>query len=225
LVHTGGFPKLKTAYVGGAQVDCSVLAQAIEQWPTAQWMQVYGGSEAEPIALCDARRSLEESRKRGLFQALYLGAPIEEVRHRLDDGALWVAGPNVCPEYLDSPEENRLVKKRDSEGTLWHCMGDRIRVDGAGWWYDGRASQPGADFDLEQRIYSWLGSSASFVHRAPDGKLRLCGEGLRRRSREIREAFPEIHEVIELSIQRDRRHRARIDRKRSLEKGAACLVG
>jgi hypothetical protein len=102
-------------------------------------------------------------------------------------------------------------------------MGDRIVADADGWWFAGRASQSAALFDLEQRIYAFLETSECFVHPATDGRLVLYGERLRSRSRArgtaIERAFPEIADVRHLRIVRDRRHKARLDRARSLARG------
>ncbi|HEX2719028.1 MAG TPA: hypothetical protein VHM67_15270, partial [Gemmatimonadaceae bacterium] len=91
-----------------------------------------------------------------------------------------------------------------------------------GWWFGGRVAQPEEQFALEQRLYAALETSKCFVERL-DGRLVLFGEGVTTRARErgiaIRRDFAEIAEVRELEIVRDRRHRARIDRARSLAKG------
>ena len=92
-------------------------------------------------------------------------------------------------------------------------MGDRVHDDDAGLWYRGRSDQRLEDFELEQRIYAALQSSKCFVHRTPGGERYLVGE--------VREAagFPELAGVLPARINRDRRHRARIDRKKTLSKG------
>ena len=79
--------------------------------------------------------------------------------HSSPDG-MWVSGPNVAPLYLDDHPDNRTMKRVDADGRLWHCTGDRITCDADGWWYGGRASQPAGEFELEQRVYARLGSSA-----------------------------------------------------------------
>jgi hypothetical protein len=105
-------------------------------------------------------------------------------------------------------------------------MGDRITADADGWWFAGRVSQAEEAFDLEQRIYAALGRSDCFVHPAADGRLVLNGERLRSTSRargiRIERAFPEIAAVRALRVVRDRRHRSRIDRARSLRLAGAA---
>ncbi len=99
--------KIKRANVGGALTDCGTLEAAFSAWPDARWFLVYGSSEAEPVSVSDARRSTERSRARGLFQALYLGRPIPEIRYELEEDSLWVSGRHVCPRYIANEEANR----------------------------------------------------------------------------------------------------------------------
>ena len=89
----------------------------------------------------------------------------------------------------------------------------------------GRSSQALDEFSLEQRIYAFLQTSVCFVKRADDGNLYLFGENVHRHRDRIKQAFPELADVFELIIYRDRRHHARIDRQLSLEKGAPWIVG
>jgi olefin beta-lactone synthetase len=218
----GGFHGLRYAYVGGAQTDCWILERAFERWPDADFHHVYGGTEAEPVAVVDAREAVRRSRARDRFQTLFLGEPIPEIRTRIEPDGLWVAGPNVAPAYAGASAEDAGLRRTDADGTVWHRMGDRVlRADG-GLWFAGRAAQPLEEFELEQRLYARLGTSACFVHRHRDGRLVLYGEGAARRAaaegEAFRAAFPELHGVRDLRIVRDRRHRARIDRAASLRR-------
>tara|TARA_B100000427_G_scaffold311214_1_gene301665 strand:+ start:128 stop:457 length:330 start_codon:yes stop_codon:yes gene_type:complete len=100
-------------------------------------------------------------------------------------------------------------------------MGDRILADEEGWWYAGRVAQPEAEFHLEQRIYSHLGTSACFVSASSSGRIVLFGDQVTRRVADAEgftSLFPEVEGLEDLSIVRDRRHRARIDRPRTLLK-------
>lgn len=216
-----GFRTLQSIYVGGALSDCAILERAFERWPNARFTHVYGGTEAEPVAHSDARESVARSRARERFQVLHVGGPIPELRARCAPEGLWVSGPNVGEHFQRDGEEARGLQYVDDEGRRWHCMGDRIINDQDGWWFGGRASQSKEDFDLEQRVYAFLGTSKCFVHRARDGRLILFGEEIRRRIRaagtsRFEELFPELSHARDLRIVRDRRHRARIDRPRSL---------
>ena len=219
---SGGFDTLRSIAVGGAQTDRWILERGFERWPKARWTHVYGGAEAEPVAKADARESVELSRARGSFQALYLGRPITALRTNPAPEGLWVSGPNVATHFADGGDEEGFVRRMDGEGREWHCMGDRIIADQEGWWYGGKASQPAAEFELEQRIYADLGTSACFVHRGADGRLLLYGDDLTGRTGgsevELRKRYPELDGVRNARIVRDRRHRARIDRGATLVK-------
>jgi acyl-CoA synthetase (AMP-forming)/AMP-acid ligase II len=210
---------LKSINVGGAQTDCAIMERGMELWPDADWTHVYGGTEVEPVAFGDARESVKRSRDRGLFQMLHLGRPIPELRTANSSKGMWVSGPNVAPMYLDDHPDNATMKRVDADGTLWHNTGDRIETVTDGWWYGGRASQDPDEFELEQNVYARLGTSASFVRRARDGRLILYGERVATgaTSKGFRAKFPEIGEVKVAAIKRDRRHRARIDRKATLK--------
>ncbi|HUF11893.1 MAG TPA: class I adenylate-forming enzyme family protein [Longimicrobiales bacterium] len=213
---------LRSINVGGAQTDCATFERGFGHWPDATWRHVYGGTEAEPVALTDAVHAVGRSRARGLFQALHLGRPIPELETRNSAEGMWVSGPNVVSGHIGDVGTGRDANRIDEDGRVWHCMGDRIVVDDEGWWYAGRASQPAEDFDLEQRIYARIGSSACFVARDADGRLHLYGESVRARAGrqgiELLRVFPELYDVHDVTIVRDRRHRARIDRKRTLER-------
>ena len=213
-------PALKSINVGGAQTDCAIMERGMQAWPDAEWTHVYGGTEVEPVAFGDARAAVCASRARGWFQMLCVGRPIPELRTENSTQGMWVSGPNVAPMYLDDHPDNKTMKRLDADGRLWHCTGDRIASDAEGWWYGGRASQPAEEFELEQRVYAHLGSSAAFVRRGSDGLLTLYGEGMPSGAAAVafRRLFPEIVEMREAHIARDRRHRARIDRRATLER-------
>ena len=212
---------LKSINVGGAQTDCAIMERGMELWPDADWTHVYGGTEVEPVTFGDARESVKRSRERGYFQLLHLGRPIPQLRTENSAQGMWVSGPNVAPMYLDDHPDNKTMKRVDAEDRLWHCTGDRIECDADGWWYGGRASQPRQEFELEQRVYAHFRSSASFVRRsAGDGQLTLFGERLPTGAAAVafQRSFPAILELREARIVRDRRHRARIDRRSTLKK-------
>lgn len=213
--------KLKALHVGGAQTDCAIFERAFALWPEAEVTHVYGSTEAEPVATSDARKAVLWSRERGYFQTLYLGEPWNGLQHKKKDEQLWISGPHVCPEYLTDAEANRLYKHKDENGCLWHRLGDRVEQDERGWWYQGRDHQVAEDFTDEQKIYSAIGSSKAFIKRHEKGRSVYVEQAAMRLSN-IRSVCPDVTEIYETTIRRDRRHQARIDREASL-KGAQCI--
>ncbi len=214
ICNSGLFTDLKSVHVGGALTDCGIFENAFEQWSDCEFTHIYGSSEAEPVAVGDARRAVEISRSQGFFQTLCLGKVVPQIRSELTADTVWVTGDHVAPFYLGARDENAKAKKKDEEGRVWHNMGDRIRADGELWFYAGREQQRWDEFQIEQKIYSHLQSSQSFVHRDSEG-LKLFGEGLKPHKLELLRAFPELCGVVNCRIRRDSRHRARIDRPRS----------
>ena len=214
-------PFLEAIHVGGALTDCDLFERGFVHWPNTDWQHVYGSTEAEPVAISDARIAVKKSKGKGYFQTLYLGVPVSDIQYRSEVDGLWVTGPHVCPRYIGNESANRTNKRTDESGRTWHFMGDRIRVDrqNAEMWYNGRSNQPLDDFQLEQRIYTSLQSSASFIHRTTTGSRYLIGDDVHLSS------FPGIDRAITARIVRDRRHKARIDRHKSLQKGAPWLLG
>ena len=213
---------LRSVVVGGAQTDCRILERCFRRWPDAGWTHVYGGSEAEPVAKVDAREAVERSQARNLFQALFIGVPVPVISARPEPDGLWVSGDNVATRLDEGSAQANGGSRYDTEGRRWHSMGDRVIADDEGWWYAGRASQAAGEFDLEQRLYSELRTSACFVRRGQDGRLILYGEAVQRRVAaagwHFSSRFPEIEGAVDVSIVRDRRHRARIDRSATLSK-------
>lgn len=221
LMRHASLPHIKSLHVGGALTDCRTFERAFERWPQARFRHLYGSTEAEPVAVADAQAAVRQSRDYGYFQTLFLGQPVAEIAHDSDARGLWVSGPHVCGPYLGNHAANRTDKRTDAQGRAWHFMGDRISPsqEGHGWWYRGRANQPESDFELEQRTYSALQSSNCFIHRMHTGEILLVGE--------VNAAArpPGIDRIVPARIIRDRRHRARIDRPRTLKEGAKWAPG
>ncbi len=213
---TAKLSNFKRIVIGGALTDCWLMEKTIQEFSGARVLHIYGGSEAEPIATASAKEALKRSQAKGYFQVLGLGKPIPEIKYRFKEDILWVAGPNVAGEYVGDASLNRGIKERDEAGILWHCMGDRVIEEDGFFWIQGRQNQLKEDFVLEQKIYSFLKSSKAFIYRDANQNVILCGENLKSKQKEILEKFPEIDFIIESKIKRDRRHRSRIDRLKSL---------
>ena len=116
------FPSLNRFHIGGALTDLWILEKGFKKWPKANWIHTYGSSEAEPVALCDAKEAVLQSKKRGSFQTLYLGKPVEEIEYKNEKDGLWIKGIHVCPSHRTDKLKNNTGEKKE----VWHYTGDRI---------------------------------------------------------------------------------------------------
>jgi acyl-CoA synthetase (AMP-forming)/AMP-acid ligase II len=218
LLETGGPSSLRAIHVGGALTDNAFFDRIFARWPEAKVSHVYGSTEAEPVAHTDAREAVAKSRGLGFFQTVYLGQPWERLKARIQGDETWIQGPHVAPEYLDNPEANSAFKKRDASGLLWHRMGDRIVEQDGGWYFAGRERQNLKDFEMEQRLYEVLGHSQAFIMRDKDQSLDVYVDPRGENPKQlVRATFSLVRHVMATKIVRDRRHRARIDRDRSMK--------
>ena len=206
------FSSLSSFHIGGALTDLWIFKEGFKKWPKANWVHIYGSSEAEPVALCDAREAVLKSEKRGFFQTLYLGRPVEEIEYKNKEDSLWIRGVHVSPAH----KINELKSEMDERERAWHYTGDRIFIDEEGWWYQGRSNQPAEDFLLEQEIYSRLKSSKCFVTTDKERRKYLWGENID--IKQLSELSNRFFKIKNIKIIRDPRHRSRIDRKKSMGK-------
>ncbi|OFZ73813.1 MAG: hypothetical protein A3K03_03800, partial [Bdellovibrionales bacterium RIFOXYD1_FULL_44_7] len=184
---------LCSVHIGGALTSCDLFESAFRKWPSAHFLHVYGSTEAEPVTVSDARIAVAKSRNAQYFHTTFIGRPVPEVEHQIDNGQLLIRGKHVCPKFGST-----------TEADTWHAMGDRIETNietsTDGWWYLGRNQQSKEDFLLEQKIYRFLQSDTSFIHRDQRHLIHLIGEGVKTKKREIVETFPEIRTVTEAKI-------------------------
>ncbi len=220
-----GFAGLKAIHVGGALTDCAIFETAFGRFKDAEFLHVYGSSEAEPVAFMDAREAVDRSRAAGYFQTLALGRPAKAIEARVELSTTWVSGSHVCPFYIgrdeDVEKENRLNKQKDDQGRIWHAMGDRVVVRDGIWWYAGRSSQSETDFMIEQKLGVHLETSKVFCARDDRGGLEIYVEGkepLRKAKMFLSSTeldLKQSYTLFSTHIVRDHRHRARIDRVKS----------
>jgi olefin beta-lactone synthetase len=225
LVVEAGFQGLRSLHVGGALTDTAIFESAFGRFRETEFLHVYGSSEAEPVAVMDAREAVNLSRNGGCFQTLALGRPIQQIELKTELSTTWVKGPHVCPMYIGKDEnvkeENRLNKRVDVDGSVWHAMGDRVKLKDGVLWYAGRSSQSETDFEREQQLYMALDTSKLFLHRERDGVLQLYFGGAKEKLSQIKNEIRNWNEPVSVyrtEIIRDRRHRARIDRVKSRTK-------
>ncbi len=220
------FAKLEHIAVGGALTPNTLFEQAFARWPGAKFTHIYGGSEVEPVAHCDAREAVVKSKTRGMFHTLYVGHVIDELAVDMaDEKGPWVSGPNVCPEYVGAHDENKKYKRRDAEGRLWHFMGDRLEKTVDGCFYAGRSFQEPGIFALEEKLHAHLGRDRFFLHRDAKGVRCVIGEGVTDDLGTLQAVAPELGRAFEVKLTVDRRHRARIDRAHALGKAEKWLAG
>jgi acyl-coenzyme A synthetase/AMP-(fatty) acid ligase/4-hydroxybenzoate polyprenyltransferase len=211
---------LKAFHIGGALADNKTYKRALERWPNAQFHHVYGSTEAEPVCVSDLKMAITESEKAGFFQTLYIGEPIKEIILDAQAETTWVSGVHVSPMYENDEQANKKNKKLDHNGNVWHNMGDRLDKRESGYFYQGRDFQTKEEFEIEQGVYNILGHSNAFIHNE-NGKLILFGEDVSKKSDFLQEKYPQITRCIDRKIIRDVRHKARIDRSKSLSDGVS----
>lgn len=205
------FPSLKEVHLGGALCDVSLAKKAIERG--IEVTHVYGSSEAEPVTLCPAEKSILKAKEKGHFQLTYLGEKVPEIELKLEQDNTWVTGGHVSKLYLNDEKSNLLNKKKDQNGTVWHSMGDRL-IDEGGLWFKGRSNQSLESFEAEQKICEMLQNSCLFIDERAEGNILIVDKSLKKREAEIKsivKAFGLANAEIR-KITRDKRHRSRIDR-------------
>ena len=157
-------PGLKRVLSAGAPVSPSVVERihnAID--PLADIHTPYGATECLPLATIAGRElvgELSEANRAG--KGICVGRPLaansirviqisDEIIEKLDDantveagqiGEICVFGPTVTDTYWQRQEQTQLAKMTDTDGNIWHRMGD------LGWmdeqcriWFCGRKSE------------------------------------------------------------------------------------
>jgi acyl-CoA synthetase (AMP-forming)/AMP-acid ligase II len=182
---------LRRIITGGASVSPALIQQLRQVAPKAEILNVYGSTEAEPVAVISAAEFLEEATTQNATGAgIPLGRPVSDICVRIRDGKsrdqttgqvgeIWVSGDHVARNYFANPDAESTNKRFDAEGRLWHRMGDVGHMDEAGrLWLDGRVNTivmrdgtPIYPVPVET-----LAATMPFVYRAaligvPDGKL------------------------------------------------------
>ena len=145
--HNETLPQIRRLSMGGARVPATLLADLAEVLPNAHIEVVYGSTEAEPIAVLDARQNLDELlQSEGSGQGALVGTPVDEITVRIEDDEILVAGEHVNPGYYQNPEADAAHKIAEplSDGSvrIWHRSGDTGRLDEQGRiWLFGRVGE------------------------------------------------------------------------------------
>jgi acyl-CoA synthetase (AMP-forming)/AMP-acid ligase II len=161
--HPAPAVHLRRILTGGAPVSDNQIRHWRCVWPDAELVVVYGSTEAEPVAHinADVRLSLRPMPPRkatgycigkagDLVQLrivrIYHG-PIPLARDgwsawelpREEVGEIVVTGKHVAKSYFKNAEADADNKMLDTDGTVWHRMGDTGYIDEAGYvWLVGR---------------------------------------------------------------------------------------
>jgi len=215
LMKLTHLPSLQSLHIGGALTDNSNYEKALKRWPNAKLTHVYGSSEAEPVSLSNLEEAVQKSKDQGYFQTLFLGQTVSQISLQIKDSIAWVSGIHVSPMYADTNSfDNKKNKFKDEQNIIWHNMGDRVSLQESGLWYKGRDFQTLEDFELEQKIYSSIGHSKAFIHKRENEKILL---GMNINKSQVLKEFPQLSKVVTGKIYRDPRHRARINRTKSIK--------
>ncbi len=216
-----GVPRVVThVFTGGGPVFPDIVARLRAGRPDLSVACVYGSTEAEPIAHLDAADVTEadmQAMREGA--GLLAGRPVPQVRLRIAEGEIQVAGAHVNRGYLD-PARDPETKVVDN-GTLWHRTGDAGHIDHDGrLWLLGRTSavlqrdgRPVHPFAVETAARSWPGLQHAALAEA-GGRLIVAAEGDRQHLAE----WTKRAQALGLdgarhvaAIPMDRRHRSKVD--------------
>ncbi len=142
---------LRRIVTGGAPVAPDLMKRLNQIAPQAELLSVYGSTEAEPVAVMPGAEILAETAALTARGAgIPLGTPVPEISVRVlgenneqqqtgQVGEIWVAGEHVAREYFNNPQANAFYKHADTDGRLWHRMGDLGYRDERGrLWLAGR---------------------------------------------------------------------------------------
>lgn len=211
---------LHTAFTGGGPVFPD-LVEKLKARSDLRVVCVYGSTEAEPIAHLEAREISEDDRRHmALGGGLLVGRPVHQVRLRIQNDEVQVAGEHVNDGYLDPAhaKENKIV----DGATIWHRTGDAGVLDDQGrLWLWGRLGSAVATatgqvfpFAIEVAARQWPGVEQCALVSV-DGSAALCVQGATDHQPVWERAAREfgVANVIPIrKIPMDKRHRSKVDR-------------
>ena len=209
-----------TIFTGGGPVFPGLVERLKSNQPRLRVVSVYGSTEAEPIAELDwADLSRADHDTMATGGGLLAGKPVPDIRIRIVDEEIQIAGPHVNDGYL-SPADDRSTKLREGD-TIWHRTGDAGWLDDEGrLWLLGRLSAVATKnghrihpFPVEVAAQSWPGVTRAALWSGDD-RLVLVIEGVgvdetdcARKAAAL--GLDDVRVVREIPL--DRRHRSKID--------------
>jgi olefin beta-lactone synthetase len=221
LAQGRGPDALHTVFTGGGPVFPDIIDALKATRPALRVICVYGSTEAEPIAHLDAAEiSREDRAAMEAGQGLLVGRPVADIRLRIADPEIQVAGPHVNRGYLD-PAQDRDTKLTEGD-TVWHRTGDAGHLDAQGrLWLLGRlgsdvrmAGRAVYPFSLEGAARQWPGV-AQCALMADGGASCLVIEGnpVHLPDWQARARAAGIDRVLHIrAMPMDKRHGSKIDR-------------
>jgi acyl-CoA synthetase (AMP-forming)/AMP-acid ligase II len=212
---------LHTVFTGGGPVFPDTVARLRASGSGPKMTCVYGSTEAEPIAHLDTGETIQadlEAMQDG--RGLLAGHPVEDIRLRIVDDEIQVAGAHVNGGYLD-PAHDAENKIREGD-TVWHRTGDAgaLGADGRLWLLGrigsevtlgGRRVFP---FSVEVAARSWAGvRQCALVEVSGAPCLVIEGDETKLEHWKDHAARLGIADVRALPrIPMDRRHASKVDR-------------
>lgn len=164
LAQTGRqLPGLKRILMAGAPVPPALVRQMQPLFPHARLWSPYGATECLPVTAIEGSTILNETRLASEQGAgTCVGRPVAGVSIRIihieervlsrfeearevtvgETGEIVATGPTVTRSYDRLPEATAMAKITDSEGRVWHRMGDAGYLDAEGrLWFCGRLAE------------------------------------------------------------------------------------
>jgi acyl-CoA synthetase (AMP-forming)/AMP-acid ligase II len=200
---------------GGGPVFPGLVRSLQRAAPGAEIIAVYGSTEAEPIAHVSLSRAAVEDWQEMEGGGLLVGHPVPEIRLRLVDDEIVVAGAHVNKAYLDSVDDARNKHKQDGE--IWHRTGDAGRLDGQGrlWLLGRKDALVGGlyPFAVEVAALSWPGvAQAALAKLGDEPILTIAGDEAHAATWRAQSAtFPNLTLRVLPRLPVDRRHNSKID--------------
>jgi olefin beta-lactone synthetase len=212
---------LHTVFTGGGPVFPDTLAAMAALKPGLARVCVYGSTEAEPIAHLNAAdiTPADLSRMKD-GQGLLVGHPVSDLKVRIVQDEIQVAGAHVNGGYLDPKHD--AENKIHAGGEIWHRTGDAGYFDEQGrLWLLGRLGSqvempfgPVFPFSIEVAVHGWEGvAQCAFLQTANGPCLAIEGTELCLPSWQTKAQHLGIATVISVTkIPMDRRHASKVDR-------------
>lgn len=154
-------PSVKRLFLAGAPVHPMLLKRVQALLPNGRVFTPYGATEALPVACITAEEVLRDTYKQTLQgSGTCVGHPLPGVRVRIlpitdepldtlpnalptgEIGEITVSAPYVSKRYLNDDVATKNAKIYDTDGILWHRMGDVGYLDTQGrLWFCGRKKE------------------------------------------------------------------------------------